>query len=118
MPDHEDILCMDDSVRGADAAFADWLQKTYAKACRKERVCRTHMDDKRSVYGYHHARRMKRCVTEAATYEAQAAVYKAAVLEALNILGRAMERNELPPALYNRIKNVLQDTDIRRRDNV
>lgn len=97
-----------------DQTFANWLMRKFNKACRDEKHCKAHMDIPYNAYKYHNALRMKRCIREAAAYEANADEYMDAVEQASVILSRAMERRELAPATYQAVMDILKQADTRR----
>lgn len=91
----------------SDSQWSRWLDTQFEKACNKEHRWKTHMDTTHGVHEHQKAVRMKRCIREAAAFEAQANEFADTVHRISNLMGKAMDRNEITPSVYQALMTEL-----------
>lgn len=103
-----------------DQSFQRWLERNFFNANKKERHWKTHLNERYGANQYRNAIMLKRCLREAAAFENVVDKFNAMRYDIGNRLAKAMERNDVSPAVYQGVMDALAqfiDTHARRENH-
>lgn len=90
-----------------DQSFQLWMEKKFSSVNKMERRWKTHLNEPYGAAQYRNAVMLKRCIREAAAFENVVDKFNDMRYDIGNSLAKAMERNDISPAVYQGVMDAL-----------